>query len=133
MRPFNLPDNDLRPLDASKMSPSYPSGHTTAGAALGAVLAHMVPEKSASLYARADDFGHSRLIAGVHYRSDVEAGKLLGIAVAQEAFANDPKFATMLPAATRCVRGALGLAAEPDVAAQAAETSGAKGTTLAKP
>jgi acid phosphatase (class A) len=127
-RPFNLPNNDLKPLEASsKYSPSYPSGHTTAGAALGAVLAYMVPEKRAEFLARAADYGHSRMIAGVHFRSDVEAGKLLGLAVAEEEFSDDAQFRTMLPEATKCVRSALGLAAEAAVPAPAAvETPAAK-------
>lgn len=120
-RPFNLPNNDLKPLEASsKYSPSYPSGHTTAGTALGALLAYMVPEKRAEFLARAADYGHSRMIAGVHYRSDVEAGKLLGMAVVEEEFSDDAQFRTMLPEATKCVRGALGLAAEAPVPAPAA-------------
>jgi acid phosphatase (class A) len=122
-RPFNLPNNDLKPLEAGKFSPSYPSGHTTAGTAIGAVLAQMVPEKRAEFLSRAADFGHSRMIAGVHYRSDVEAGKLLGMAVAEEEFADDAQFRTMLPDATKCVREALGLPAEVQRVTQPAETA----------
>ncbi len=110
-RPYNLPNSGLKPLESGKYSPSYPSGHTTYGTAVGAVLAHMVPEKRDAFYARSADYGHSRMIAGVHYRSDVEAGKLLGMEVAAEEFADGNAFKTMLPEATKCVRGALGLAA----------------------
>ncbi|MBS0234908.1 MAG: phosphatase PAP2 family protein [Proteobacteria bacterium] len=109
-RPYNLPNNGLTPLEAGKYSPSYPSGHTTFGTAVGAVLAQMVPEKRAEFLARAADYGRSRMIAGVHYRSDVEAGKLLGMAVAAEEFASDSQFKMMFPDATKCVRNALGLA-----------------------
>jgi acid phosphatase (class A) len=110
-RPYNLPDNGLKPLDASRSSPSYPSGHTTFGTAVGAVLSQMVPEKRGEFLARAADYGHSRMIAGVHYRSDVEAGKVLGTEVAVEEFASDSQFKTMFPDATKCVREALGFAA----------------------
>lgn len=121
-RPFNLPNNDLKPLEANnKFSPSYPSGHTTAGTALGALLGYMVPEKRAVFLARAADYGHSRMIAGVHYRSDIEAGKLLGMAVAEEEFSEDAQFRTMLPEATKCVRGALGIASEAPAAAAPAQ------------
>jgi acid phosphatase (class A) len=125
-RPFALPDAGLKPLDAGKLSPSYPSGHTTAGTAIGTVLGYMVPEKRAEFYARAGDFGHSRMIAGVHYRSDIEAGKILGMSVAEEEFTQDDKFKAMLPEATKCVRGALGLTSE------AAEATAAD-AALAKP
>jgi len=126
-RPFALPNAGLKPLDAGKLSPSYPSGHTTAGTAIGTVLAYMVPEKRAEFYARAADYGHSRMVAGVHYRSDVEAGKIVGMAVAEEEFSQDVQFKTMLPEATKCVRGALGLSAEPQpTTAAAAEAPAAK-------
>ncbi|MFT3733114.1 MAG: phosphatase PAP2 family protein [Hyphomicrobium sp.] len=128
MRPYNLPDSGLKPLDAGKMSPSYPSGHTTYGTAVGAVLAQMIPEKRAEFYARAADYGHSRMIAGVHYRSDVEAGKLLGMAVAEEEFAEDDQFKSMFPEAAKCVRSALGLSP----AEQASSTPGA-GSDAVKP
>ena len=66
-RPYNLP--------VLKDSPSYPSGHTTYGTLMGTILARMLPEKRDELYARITDYGHSRMIAGVHYRSDIDAGK----------------------------------------------------------
>ncbi|MFA5955016.1 phosphatase PAP2 family protein [Hyphomicrobium sp.] len=119
-RPYSLPDNGLKPLKTGKYSPSYPSGHTTYGTALGAVLAQMVPEKRAEFYARSADYGHSRMVAGVHYRSDVEAGKVLGMEVATEAFASDTQFRTMFPEATTCVRGALGLSLAPQASVEAA-------------
>ncbi len=118
-RPFELPDNGLTPLDAGKLSPSYPSGHTTFGTAVGAVLGQMVPEKRDVFYARSADYGHSRMVAGVHYRSDVEAGKILGMEVATEAFASDKAFQTLLPEGTKCVRSALGLSAEQRAASEA--------------
>lgn len=118
-RPFAQANSGLTPLDGGKLSPSYPSGHTTAGTAIGTVLGYMVPEKRAEFYARAADFGHSRMVAGVHYRSDVEAGKILGMSVAEEEFAQDDQFKSMLPEATKCVRGALGFPAEPQQTAAA--------------
>jgi acid phosphatase (class A) len=128
-RPFELPNNGLTPLDAGKLSPSYPSGHTTYGTAVGAVFAQMVPEKRDVFYARSADFGHSRMVAGVHYRSDVEAGKILGMEVAMEAFTSDKAFRTLLPEGTKCVRAALGFATEQ----QAATDTPAPATPTAKP
>ena len=77
-RPFNLPDSGLTPVQAIKNTPSYPSGHTTYGTLIAAVLGQMIPEKRGEFYARAADYGHSRMVAGVHFRRDVEAGKVLG-------------------------------------------------------
>ena len=111
-RPFNLLGNTLQPLqspDELKNVPSYPSGHTTYGTLMGTVLARMLPEKRDELYARIADYGHSRMIAGVHYRSDIDAGKVLGSAIAADEFAADEEFKSKLPGATACVREALGL------------------------
>ncbi len=111
-RPFKLSGSNLHPLqsaDALKNSPSYPSGHTIYGTVMGTVLARMVPEKRDELYARIADYGTSRMIAGVHYRSDIDAGKVLGSAIAADEFATDEDFKSKLPGATTCVREALGL------------------------
>ena len=62
--------------------PSYPSGHSCVSAAAGHVLAHYFPDKSAELTTWVDDAGLSRIVAGIHYRFDITAGKALGTAVA---------------------------------------------------
>ncbi len=108
-RPYDLPGNTLRPLQQLKDNPSYPSGHTTYGTLIAAVLAEMLPERRNQIYARAADYGHSRLVGGMHYRSDVDAGKALGAALAADEFATDADFKHNLPRATGCVREALGL------------------------
>jgi acid phosphatase (class A) len=80
---------------------------------MGTVLASMLPEKRDELYARIADYGHSRMIAGVHYRSDIDAGEILGSAIAADEFAADDDFKNKLPDATACVREALGLQGPP--------------------
>jgi acid phosphatase (class A) len=57
---------------------SYPSGHATFGMACGLLLSAMIPEKRAELYARARQYGESRLIVGAHFPSDVEQGRVAG-------------------------------------------------------
>ena len=76
---------------------------------MGTILARMLPEKRDELYARITDYGQSRMIAGVHYRSDIDAGKVLGSAIAADEFAADEDFKNHLPDAMACVREALGL------------------------
>jgi len=64
-------------------SPSYPSEHAVAAGAASAVLAYFFPQQAAFFNAKAEEAGQSRLLAGVQYPSDVQAGLELGRAVAQ--------------------------------------------------
>ncbi|UOQ66589.1 phosphatase PAP2 family protein [Hymenobacter volaticus] len=63
-------------------NPSYPSEHAVAASAAAEVLAYLFPAKADSLRQLAEDAGRSRLLAGVAYPSDVEAGTALGRHVA---------------------------------------------------
>jgi acid phosphatase (class A) len=109
-RPYATPGNGLHPVDEAKPndSYSYPSGHSTYGATTGFLLAAMLPEKRSAIYARINDYAHSRMVAGVHFRSDVEAGKLYGTAIAAVLFAK-PGFQAGFDEAKACVRKAAGL------------------------
>ena len=110
LRPFKTPGNSLHPLKDLKPdeSFSYPSGHATWAAEAGSLLARMMPEKQAIIYSRINDFARSRMVAGVHFRSDVEAGKLLGVALAN-ALLVMPGFDREFEEAKSCVREAAGL------------------------
>ena len=70
---------------------SYPSGHTTMGFSMGAVLARLIPGKAEAIMARAARYGESRLVCEVHFRSDVTAGEVLGLVVAERLMAK-PEF-----------------------------------------
>lgn len=59
---------------------SYPSGHTTIGWAWALVLTQAAPRHSDALLQRGVAFGESRVICGVHWQSDVEAGRTIGAA-----------------------------------------------------
>lgn len=59
---------------------AYPSGHAALGWAWGLLLAEMVPEKAQALLERANAFGQSRHICGVHWLSDIAAGQIVGSA-----------------------------------------------------
>ena len=58
--------------------PSYTSGHSTFSAAGAAVLSYLFPSASTSFDAMRDEAGISRMYGGIHYRSDIEAGKAHG-------------------------------------------------------
>jgi len=57
---------------------SYPSGHATGTELQARILAQLFPDKSDALRQRARQVADSRVIAGVHYASDTEAGLGLG-------------------------------------------------------
>jgi len=62
----------------SLYSYAYPSGHATFGAMTAILLAEIIPERRAQLFERGWDYGDARLIGGVHFPSDLEAGRILG-------------------------------------------------------
>jgi acid phosphatase (class A) len=67
---------------------SYPSGHTSGAYTLAIILGELFPEKKAAFLARAEAVGRSRIVAGVHYPSDVEQGKNLAQALSAALLAN---------------------------------------------
>ena len=87
---------------------SYPSGHSTFATVMSIVLANMVPEKQVAIYERAERYRLNREIGGVHYPSDVEAGRLSGTVIAAFLF-QSPAFLADYAKARAEVRGALGL------------------------
>ncbi|MDB5451839.1 MAG: hypothetical protein JWO33_417 [Caulobacteraceae bacterium] len=70
---------------------SYPSSHAALAYAMAAVLADLSPDRAPALMARAQAYGNSRLICGMHFRSDVEAGRRIGTEVAA-LLLRDPAF-----------------------------------------
>lgn len=56
---------------------SYPSGHAANARLFALILSDLVPERRAEFIARADEAALDRVIGGVHYPSDIEAGKRL--------------------------------------------------------
>ena len=55
---------------------SYPSGHSTFAWTAALVLSEAVPDRATEILARARTYGESRVVCGVHYESDVEAGRI---------------------------------------------------------
>jgi len=89
-RPYMLPHSRLHILKTKSPddSFSYPSGHAAYGMVTGLILAEMLPEKKQEISKRIEDFGYSRLVSGVHFRSDVYAGEIAGGAIAAALFEN---------------------------------------------
>jgi acid phosphatase (class A) len=67
--------------DWMRTNASYPSGHSMVAWAWGLVIAEADPKKASRALALAKDSGDSRVVCGVHYPSDVEAGRTLGAAM----------------------------------------------------
>ena len=107
LRPY-LVNSGLHPPGPLSRSGSYPSGHSTRSTIFGVVLAMMVPERRGEIFARMADYAESRLVLGVHYPSDLVAGRVAGTAVDAVLF-GDAGFLADYGAARAEVRGVLGL------------------------
>lgn len=86
---------------------SYPSGHTSIGWTWALILAEIAPDRTDAILARGYAFGQSRVICGVHWQSDVNAGRVIGAAVFAKLH-TDPVFRAQLEAAKKelaAVRG----------------------------
>jgi acid phosphatase (class A) len=86
---------------------SYPSGHATFGTVCTILLAAMVPERRAALFARNLDYDHSRMVMGAHFPSDLEAGRVAGT-LAAELLLQDRQVRRELAEARSSLRAALG-------------------------
>jgi len=79
-RPFTV-DDKLIPSIKHPTSGSWPSRHATTGTLFGLILADMIPEKREALLERAKEFADNRAFGGVHYPSDIEAGRRTAAAI----------------------------------------------------
>jgi acid phosphatase (class A) len=82
-RPFLVEEAPLcvTPSEALARSGSYPSGHSATGWLYALVLAELVPDRAAEILARGRAIGESRVVCGVHFVSDVDAGRTAAAAV----------------------------------------------------
>ena len=58
--------------------PAYPSGHSTFSAAAAEMLTFLFPEEQTYLWNMANEASESRIMGGIHFRSDCQEGLLLG-------------------------------------------------------
>lgn len=99
---------------------AYPSGHASIGWAWALALAEIAPDRANAVLARGLAFGQSRVVCGVHWMSDVEAGRVVGASVVSRLHA-DPVFAAQLAAARGEIEAARAAGVRPplDCAAEA--------------
>jgi acid phosphatase (class A) len=88
----------VEPSDGLRASGAYPSGHAAFGWAWALVLAELAPEHADAILARGRGYGDSRVVCGLHYPSDVEAGRLIASGALARLHA-EPAFRAALDAA----------------------------------
>ena len=108
LRPYEI-EPRLKPcIDNVAGDLSYPSGHASYGYAMAYLLSEMVPERREALLRRADEFARQRMVCGVHFRSDIEAG-LTGVRWLARAFNENTRYRREVQAAAAELRAALRL------------------------
>ena len=65
----------------------YPSEHAASAWAAATVLAYFLPAEAQSFQTMAEQAGWSRVLAGLQYPSDYDAGRALGRRVAEQVIA----------------------------------------------
>lgn len=103
MRPFVFfNSHTCTPNDEASLGKNgaYPSGHTTIGWSSALILAEIRPDRQDQILERGYEYGQSRVICGVHWQSDVDAGRITGAAIVARLHA-DKDFAKTLEDAKR--------------------------------
>jgi hypothetical protein len=76
-RPSQL-NSAIRTLTGIPNFPSYISGHSTFSGAAATILGYIIPEKANVYSAMAQEASLSRLVGGIHYKSDCNVGLQVG-------------------------------------------------------
>ena len=79
---------------------SYPSGHTILGWSAALLLTEVAPDKADTILARGYMYGQSRVIAGYHWQSDVDAARLVASAAVARLHA-DKRFTKLIKKARK--------------------------------
>lgn len=106
---------------------SYPSGHTSIGWAWALTLAELAPDRANAILQRGYAYGQSRVVCGVHWQSDVDAGRVTGAVTVAHLHA-DPVYRAQMDAARREIAAARAAGAKPtgDCAAEARALAGGR-------
>ena len=82
LRPFAFyGEPSITPETDEKMAQtwSYPSGHSARGWMFALVLSSLAPERTEALAVRANAYAMNRVICGHHWKSDIDAGRMLAM------------------------------------------------------
>jgi acid phosphatase (class A) len=108
LRPYEI-EPRLEPcIDDVQGDLSYPSGHAAFAWAMAGLLSDLVPERRQALQARAAEFARQRMVCGVHFPSDLTAGREAAEWVLASIRSN-PKYSIAATEASAELREALGL------------------------
>ncbi len=94
VRPSEL-DKELSHTIAVPTHPAYPSGHATGAYIFAYILQELDPESTETYLNSAQKITENREIAGLHYPSDSEAGRLLARQLT-DLFLNHPTFKRLM-------------------------------------
>lgn len=120
-RPW-LTDSRVALLAKPITRPSYPSGHSTTNHTWAHVLSELFPNKRDALFKYAYTIGENRMRGGVHYPSDVKAGKTLA-AIIYEKMRTNLQFQRELKAAREELKHPVRAAANDNTPATAAKAA----------
>ena len=82
IRPFQI-DPTVVTVFTTPNHPSYPAAHASLAGAMETVFGELFPPDAGDFTKIAEEESWSRLWAGIHFRSDIEAGRALGRSVGQ--------------------------------------------------
>lgn len=109
--PTLIPDEE----ESHVLSSSYPSSHSTFGWGLALAMVELTPDSMNSVLQRGYEYGRSRIIAGYHWATDVQAARLVA-AYTLIRLQREPQFQTLLDSARAeyaSLRGRTGIAPTP--------------------
>ena len=81
-RPYQL--DERLSVGINEPSYGYPSGHSTRGTLYALVLAELFPERKEAILDTGRTIGWDRVLIGVHFPTDIYAGRVLGQAILRE-------------------------------------------------
>lgn len=84
LRPFRAYPGQAEPCIKRSGGFSYPSGHASFSRVFANVLSDIIPERREEFLARADEIAMDRVIGGVHFPTDIAAGRTFGDLYHQE-------------------------------------------------
>ena len=91
--------SDVKTCQApAPINSSFPSGHAAWGVVAANIVARLYPASSPAILARGLDYGQSRVVCGVHYPSDIVAGRIMAVAILAR-LDHDPEFLRLMAAA----------------------------------